>query len=87
MMTSQNPRSRTRTVSLGRARAALFFSVFAALTGAGCGLFLLLSGAALVLLVAPVLAVVFSSARAVRWHRAIRAAVQSPDAMRWRPEG
>jgi hypothetical protein len=90
MMSSQDA-PRARTVSLRRARAALVFSLAMTVICAACGIFflvlavLLSAPAALLLLVAPVLGTVFNSLRAVRWSRAIRAALTSPDEYRWTP--
>lgn len=84
-MTSQNQ----RTVSLRRARFALIFSAACVLVCAAAlvffGVLACFFSAPAFLLVAPAAGVFFGSLRVRAWHRAIRSATTSPDAMRWRP--
>jgi hypothetical protein len=81
MMTSQY---RTRTVTLRRARFALAFSIVMAAVSFGL-LFLLAGSGAWSGVAFAAISLVLSCWRALRWHRAIRKALTSPDEYRWTP--
>lgn len=79
----------SRTVSLRRARFNRAVSVLIATVSLLLLVFfaagsLLFSGSPL-LLIAPLVGTTCGFFRAAFWHRAIRRATETPDAMRWRP--
>lgn len=87
-MSSQDTATRrTRTVSLRRARlnrAACAAAAVIALVS--LAVLVLGFSAPAFLLIAPSLSAVLSAIRFIRWSRAIRIALTSPDEYRWTPD-